>query len=170
MKEQTALMLIAAVGGALVGLAWMISLKIRRRRREPAPSAPFGTYSETGRWFPPGFNAAQIAYGDDDAARVTCPHLRPLEDAVRSYGYECRLVKEVPPEVFAFGAMEPEPRGSAIEALGLGPSVVYLPSERTGPHEESDPAYRCTLCDQKIGFSLGYYGGDPQTLVIAPRA
>jgi hypothetical protein len=63
----------------------------------------------------PNLTPAQAAYAGDRSARVTCPHLRPIEDEAREQGIDVLLDEEAPGTIF-IRALDPEPAALARSA------------------------------------------------------
>jgi hypothetical protein len=136
----------AAAGAGLALIAWG-----RRPARNSAASE-----SEPNA-------AAQKAYAADPSARVTCEHLRPIEDEARQQGVDCRLEAEAPAAIF-IRALDPGP--DAMAPLRLAACVRHEDSRVVGPHSWSDPTYRCARCGCAIAFHQGGFGNDPPPLRI----
>jgi hypothetical protein len=110
--------------------------------------------------------AAQAAYAADPAARVTCRHLRPIENEAREQGVEC-LLSAPPPATIWIRALDPGPQ--AMAPLHLASCVRHEPSRVIGPHSWSDPTYRCIRCRGVIEFHQGGYSDDPEELRVRGR-
>ena len=141
-----AALILALAALALLGLG----LFARRRThlsRGASPPVPWNA----------DWTAEEHAYHGDPTMLVTCAHLRPLEKAARAQIADCRLVANEPAAAFVMGADRGE---EAIAFFVLGPTVRYEESERIGPHEYSDPTYRCTACNSSIAFIQRNYLAD----------
>lgn len=110
--------------------------------------------------------ALQAAYQADRAMRVTCEHLRPIEDEAREQGAECILTSAAPPVIF-IRALDPGPE--AMAPLHLPACVRHEHARVIGPHSWSDPTYRCTLCGCAVEFHQGGFGRDPAELAVRAR-
>ena len=115
---------------------------------------------------PPPRTSEQDAYESNPAARITCPHLRPIEDEAREQRIECLFNTEAPQAIF-IQALDPEPE--AMAPLALAPCVRHEPPRVVAPWTSTDPIYRCTRCASSIAFHPGGYGNDPPPLVIRRR-
>jgi hypothetical protein len=120
------------------------------------------------RWRPsePG-EALQAAYQADPGMRVTCEHVRPIEDEAREQRVECVVTSSDPPRLFVH-ALDPGPR--KMKALRLPACVKHQASGVIGPHSWSDPVYLCMRCGSSIEFHQGGFGPgrDPSELNIRP--
>ena len=109
---------------------------------------------------------AEAAYAADPAARVMCPHLRPIEDEAREQAIEVLLTAEAPGAIFV-RALDPGPE--ALAPLRLEPCVRHEPSRVVGPHSFSDPAYRCGQCGGAVEFHQGGWSKDPPAMPVRAR-
>jgi hypothetical protein len=92
---------------------------------------------------------AQLAYFDDPAARITCAHLQPVENALRAAGRRCW--PQGPAEVGTEAAL----RFAALrEQLALAPCVRES-YEDDHPHAPPREYLRCTLCRSAIESGSG---------------